>query len=141
MTGGARNREPLFSSIWLTPRETPEEGFARYFVTLSPETAPVRLDQLTERIVAQHMIPYRRGNLGNEFSAVVIKLYRGGGYEARFQGSRLVFFGICSACNDGSFHPVIAVHENGPFYTLPLTTSQMIEIFGLPDQLHWEITF
>ncbi|WP_291012827.1 hypothetical protein [Hydrogenophaga sp.] len=61
--------------------------------------------------------------------------YAGGGFYLRFEKGRLVSVSICSHCSGGRESPVVgAAHGPSPF-KLPLSISQLVEVFGSPDRL------
>lgn len=110
-----------------------------FFVKLSPDAEPVRLNDLKPDYAAKYLErfePPPQWPQKLKEKALLYDSYEGNGFYVSFSKGRLHSFGACSSCGGMKNSPVFGKDDGSVFRELPLTFEQMVEIFGSPDHLY-----
>jgi len=140
--GTGQKPQLVFDQIWVFPNDGRQGELPKLFIKLDADSQPVPIDQLTWKFASTHLPPFVPPTSSwpprfqpshspeSQIAPAMVDQYSGNGYHMRFKEGHL-------ACLVMTLPAVIASDEHGPFYEMPLSMDQMIEVFGEPDQLWW----
>ena len=141
---GEANGEPRYTSLSIDLERRPDQPLPLFCVGLSPSADPIASDRLTVEYVRRHLEPFPPPRYWPETwkkRAAEYESFQGSGYFISFRAGRLTSIGLGMREQDSVIpetRPTTPARVGPPdcstLYSLPITRTQFVEIFGPPDR-------